>query len=235
MFPFKSSNNRLDPRDEFIGRVVRGRSFVDVGGLWGTVNERVSVAQRYGANSLAMIDVSLAGTALWSLFEERRRALKLPEVRCISGDILTLDKTTLGIHFDVAHCSGVLYHMPNPVLFLAALQRLTKQYLILTSSVTSTRIRNERGSLDIPDGAVVFIPALPPRERSILQSHWEKIATAIGLTTEVEWRPDDFGPWWWLPTVDSLKAMCMAAGFHCEEGAYCWNNNAYTLLLSAMK
>jgi hypothetical protein len=199
------------------------------------VNERASIAHRHGANSLAMIDVSPAGTELWSLFEERRRALKLPDVRCISGDILTLDEAMPGLQFDVVHCSGVLYHMPNPMLFLAALQKLAGRYLILTSSVTSTKIRNKKGVLDIPDGAVLFIPALSTTERAILKFHWEKVATAIGLTTEVEWRPFNFDPWWWLPTVESLKAMCTVAGFHCEDGAYCWNKNAYTLLLSVVK
>jgi hypothetical protein len=33
-----------DPRDVFLGRVARGRTFADVGGLWGVVNEKVSVA-----------------------------------------------------------------------------------------------------------------------------------------------------------------------------------------------
>ena len=32
----------MDLRDDYIRRVVRGRSFADVGGLWGTVNEKVS-------------------------------------------------------------------------------------------------------------------------------------------------------------------------------------------------
>jgi hypothetical protein len=235
MFSFWSANKQSDPRDEFISRVVRGRSFVDVGGLWGTVNERVSIAHQHGANSLAMIDVSPSDGELWSLFEERRRALKLPDVQCVSGDVLTLDKTMPGLRFDVVHCSGVLYHMPDPVLFLAALHRLTTRHLILTSSVTATTIRNKKGVLEMPGGAVLFIPGLQTRERSILKSHWEKITTAVGLTTDSEWNPADFGPWWWLPTVESLKAMCMSAGFRCIDGAYCWNNNAYTLLLSVVK
>ena len=40
----------MDPRDRFIHRVTAGRSFVDVGGLWGTINERVTVLEvRAGA------------------------------------------------------------------------------------------------------------------------------------------------------------------------------------------
>ena len=63
-----------DPRDAFIARVVRGKSFADVGGLWGTVNEKVSVAHAAGAASLAMVDISEWGDR-WNEFETRRRQL----------------------------------------------------------------------------------------------------------------------------------------------------------------
>ena len=49
-----------DVRDTYIRQVVAGKSFADVGGLWGTVNEKVSVAHAYGARALTMIDVSPA-------------------------------------------------------------------------------------------------------------------------------------------------------------------------------
>ena len=42
-----------DIRDVFIRRVATGRSFVDVGALWGTVNEKVSVAKGAGATTMA--------------------------------------------------------------------------------------------------------------------------------------------------------------------------------------
>src|SRR5690606_13047137 len=32
------------PKDAWIQRLVPGKSFIDVGGLWGTVNEKVTVA-----------------------------------------------------------------------------------------------------------------------------------------------------------------------------------------------
>jgi len=63
-----------DLRDDYIGKVVKGKSFADVGGLWVVVNEKVSVAHLHGANELAMIDVSPRGHELWGLFENRRLA-----------------------------------------------------------------------------------------------------------------------------------------------------------------
>ena len=42
-----------DHRDEWIERIVPGKSFVDVGGLWGLVNEKISPGpQRGGDRSL---------------------------------------------------------------------------------------------------------------------------------------------------------------------------------------
>jgi SAM-dependent methyltransferase len=224
-----------DPRDEYIGKVVRGKSFADVGGLWGTVNEKVSVAYRCGARSLTMIDISPPKHELWRLFEDRRQTLGLPEVSCSSGDILALADTFPCPQFDVVHCSGVLYHMPDPMRLLMALRKITREYLVLTSAVTATRVKSDQGALEIPRAAALFIPALQGQERAILRSYWQRFVGegAVGLTCEAaSWQPDDFAPWWWLPTVAALKAMCAAAGFHCQEGARFWNDNAYVQLLS---
>lgn len=54
---------------------------------------------------------------------------------------------------------------------------------------------------------------------------------ALGLTCDAVCDPDDYGPWWWLPTVNALKALCTSAGFTVEAGAYSWNGNAYTVQL----
>jgi SAM-dependent methyltransferase len=209
-----------------------------VGGLWGTVNEKVSVAHKFGASALTMIDVSPLGHELWRLFDERRQALGLPEVQCISADVHTLANTLPVMQFDVVHCSGVLYHSPDPMRLLVSLRKITREYLILASSVTGTRVQGKQGTLQIPQGAVLFIPGLESRDRAILKSYWQQFVgdAALGLTRDIpSWRIDDYGPWWWLPTVGALQAMCQAAGFRSEGGAYLWNGNAYVLLLSVVK
>jgi len=224
-----------DLRDVYIGKVVKGKSFAEVGGLWGTVNEKVSVAHRYGASDLAMIDISLPDSDLWRLFEERRQALRLPEVHCVSSDLVKLAEGASCPRFDVVHCSGILYHIPDPLRFLRALRAVTRESLVLTSVVTAARIANEQGTLEIPRAAALFVPALQERERAILQTYWRRFVgnDALGLTRETTaWRTDDFAPWWWLPTVEALQALCMAAGFERQEGGYTWNNNAYVQLLS---
>ena len=224
-----------DLRDVYLAKVVKGKSFAEVGGLWGTVNEKVSVAHAHGARDLAMIDVSPPESELWRLFEERRQSLRLPEVQCVSNDLVALAESATCPQFDVVHCSGILYHIPDPLRFLRALRAVTRELLVLTSVVTAARITNEQGTLGIPRSAALFVPALQGRERAILQAYWKQIVGdgAIGLTQETKvWNLDDFAPWWWLPTVETLQALCMTAGFDHREGGYTWNKNAYVQLLS---
>ena len=183
-----------------------------------------------------MIDISPADSDLWTLFDERRRTLRLPTVECVSGNILTLAEADPCPQFDVVHCSGILYHMPEPMQFLCALRKITREALVLTSAITATRVEGAGGIIEIPAAAMLCIPALRGREREIVQSYWQGVVGdgAFGLTQELsEWHPEDFAPWWWLPTAEALRAMCEVAGFRYEDGASSWNGNAYTLLLSA--
>jgi len=218
-----------DPRDYFISRVVQGKSFLEVGGLWGIVNEKVSVAHRFGARSLTIIDVTLPDSSLWSSFRSRMLEKGIPDCVAISGDIC---ETSFNEIFDVVHCSGVLYHLPNPLRMLDVLRKVTQEYLILTSAITQEVIKNEAGVYRLPPSGVVFVPALNDNERGILKAYWEKAgAVAYGLTEKVTYAMHDFGPWWWLPTVPALVAMCKAAGFEVVDQELMWNNNALTLLL----
>lgn len=225
-----------DPRDRFLAGVVSGRSFADVGGLWGTVNERVSVAHRLGARSLTMIDAIPEADPFWAAFEERRGKLGVPLVTRVSSDIVRLAEAPNPPLFDVVHCSGVLYHIPEPLRLLLSLKRITREHLVLTSLVARSEYPHAAGPLHVPEAACVFIPALEGAEKEAVANYWQGLVGdgAVGLTREnPTWRLEDFGPWWWLPRPAALRKLCQTAGFSLVETAEFWEGNAYTLLLSA--
>jgi hypothetical protein len=219
-----------DIRDRFIKRVVNGKSFADVGGLWGVINEKVSVAHAAGATSLSMIDFTPPEGELWTHFTDRMKELSIGKYGKISGDICELSDA----HFEVVHCSGVLYHHPTPMTILAALREVTREHLILTSAITQETIRNEEGIYRVAPSGAIFIPALDSRERAILGRYWKDAGAEIdGIHSKIEFSVDEFGPWWWIPTRYTLVAMCRAAGFDVVGEGHSWNNNAYTVLLRA--
>ena len=222
-----------DLRDVYIARVVSGATFADVGGLWGTVSEKVSVAHQYGATSLTMIDVTPADAELWVKFRDRLIKLGVPAAREISRDVCSItERDGLG-PFDVVHCSGVLYHLPHPLLMLTALRRLTRRHLILTSAITPTVIENAQGRYEIPPSGVLFVPALSAHEHAIVKTYWQaQGVSALGLTERCDYRVDEFAPWWWLPTSSALTAMSQAAGFTVQDAGPTWGGKSYTLLLS---
>ncbi|QSR84388.1 methyltransferase domain-containing protein [Methylacidimicrobium sp. B4] len=225
-----------DPRDAFLARVVSGRSFADVGGLWGTVNERVSVAHRLGARALTMIDVAPAEEPRWAAFEERRIQLNLPPVACLSSEVIRLAEGPNPPLFEVVHCSGVLYHIPEPLRLLRALHRITQEHLVLHSLVARGEYALAEGSFRVPDAACLFIPALAGSEQEAVSGHWRRLVAdgAVGLTREnPTWRMNDFGPWWWLPRPSALRMLCQIAGFTVLGDAEGWDGNAMTLLLAA--
>ncbi len=223
-----------DIRDRYIARVVKGKTFAEVGGLWGTVSEKVSVASKYGAVSLTMIDAMPASLHWWEDFHDRMTSLNIANYNCINRDITQIQLAEIGDPYDVVHCAGVLYHHPHPLQILTSLRQITGEYLILTSAITQEVIENERGGYEIPASGVIFIPALGEAERAILTAYWQQHtdgAPILGVIQKAVFDINDFGPWWWLPTASALESMCKVAGFKVLDKGLTWYNNALTLLL----
>jgi hypothetical protein len=227
---------KMDLRDKFIAQVIRDASFADVGGLWGTVNEKVSVAARNGARSLAMIDVSEPASELWTLFRERLLALNIGPCECVCADVCELAASESRPLYDVVHCSGVLYHHPSPLLLLQSLRAITRRHLILTSAITQEVVQNEAGTIRIPPFGSIFIPALDQRERDVLWKHWRDnagVGSCWGISDPVAWNVRDLGPWWWLFTAKVMLAAAESASFRVLDSGPTWNGNAHTALLEA--
>jgi SAM-dependent methyltransferase len=230
-----SQLNSTDIRDQYIARVVQGKTFAEVGGLWGTVNEKISIAHRCDASALTMIDSAPLESEgyLWQAFDARMADLNITNYNCLLKDVCQLQTGDIGQPFDVVHCGGVLYHHPHPMQMLVSLRQITGQYLILTSAITQEVIENEKGRYQIPPSGVIFVPALNQQEVEILRAYWSQfcLVPLLGIEEKVTYRLDNFAPWWWLPTASALKAMCEVAGFEVLESELTWLGNALSLLL----
>lgn len=202
--------------DDLIYQHVLNKTFVDVGPLWETIHEKVSTAHYFKAASVAAIDQWPEEHPLWLAFHERMHKLNVIDYQCYSMNVM--DYTGPG--FDVVYCSGVIYHAADTVGLLKKLRAITKERLILTSTITKKFIANDEGTLTIPDGSALFVPAMSPRQKAILTKEWSDLIgdrPNYGLSGDCVWRADDYYNWWWLFTPEVLDAMCVSCGFHIER------------------
>jgi len=225
-------------KNEWIARLAPGASFVDVGGLWGTLNEKVSVAAKAGARECTMSDIAPQGHSLWTDFDAHCAKLGVSGYRKVTVDIVAPEpEKALGVH-DVVHCSGIIYHLPDPFRMLQNLKRVTRRHLIVTSMVVPERVETPEGALDFGPDAARFVPGLAPGTRRILAAHFDALGLRIGSITaplEEPWMFDDttpnYGPWWWVYSPAFLRSLVQTAGLAVEDECWSWENRSYSFLL----
>lgn len=207
------SDNRDDPRHKFIARVVKDKSFIDIGGLSLGNSERVSVAHRAGARSLALMDVEGPDCPWWDLVRERLRVRGVGECAFISGDVLTYELPM----YDIVFSSGVLYHLPSPLTYLSRLRRITGEYCILASTTVPARIVVDDRELRIPSASAIFVPALDGPERDLFVEWYRRRGRTNIADAEQRFGGHrnfaNYYPNWFLPTVGVMRAMAVSAGF----------------------
>ena len=222
--------------DDVIAELAPGRSFIDVGGLWGTVNERVSVAKLAGATRATMFDLQTPGNEYWRAFEERCAARGVTGYASVHGDLNDDAALEALGRFDLVHCSGVLYHVPSPMQTLEKLARLTGRHLLLGACTVPERIENAAGSLDFSDGRMLFIPALDGQAKAVLAAHYDmhnikllgvNSDAAFGWGAPGAW---DYAPWWWFWSVGTVARMCELAGFRVTRTFEAWPGLAHYLV-----
>lgn len=225
--------------DAAIERLVPGLHFAEVGSLWATNTERVSLALRHGAASATKIDRVPLGHGGWRKLEARLSSLGFPG-RC---NAMSLDLETFPVSrdhglFDFVHCSGVIFHQPNPFQTLLKLRALTRKYLALGSMTVPEVVRTPSGEVDLRGGAMFFGPALHGDAREVLRQHCERMklsARNFEGATPVRWvdasgAPNE-APWWWFWTAETLASMAEAAGFRRLAIHESWPGRAHVILL----
>ena len=223
--------------DDIIRAEVAGARFADIGGLWGIVNEKVTVAARAGAASVTMVDLAVPGHDLWKQFRDHCRERGVSGVEELSGNIEDPSFARKLTPFDVTYCSGVIYHAPNPYRMIECLRSVTRNTLILGSMTVPERISNEAGDLQFGGGQVLSIPAASERERAILTRHFDSLSLEIlniNRPGSYPWvfdnRAFNYEPWWWLWTPETLGRMVEACGFRVRTTIDIWTDRAHAVV-----
>lgn len=179
-----------------VAEYVRGKSFVDAGGMWGVDGENAFAAARAGATRSVVLDI-MAPT---DRFEERRQSTPVEYVQGDITDPTVVEQTGV---VDVVLCSGVLYHHPSPYEILVGLRRICRETLILRTETIP--------EMSLP-GAAVYLPHLAPRD----QQRWLGIAgVSSQLAVGTAFRPEvTYANWFWLMTPSCVKLLLETAGFH---------------------
>lgn len=222
--------------NEWIQQKSKGKTFADVGGLWGTVNERVSMAVKAGASSATMVDIQNLDHELWDKFKSRCAEQEVYDYKCIQADMTDISSVQKLGSFDVVHCSGILYHLPDPLILLQHLRSITNEYLFFGTTTIPEQLTIEEETLVTHGGKVYFIPALNLEQKLFFGKHFSneglKIANING--PEVKWYLEngkpDFGPWWWLFTKEYVLKLLELEGFEVIDVYENWPNKAHMFL-----
>ncbi len=191
-----------DRLPEYIRRHAPGRSFADIGCMWGVNGEYAFIAEEAGATSVKAVDVFGPTPE----FEEKRHA-RGSHVEFVLGDITRLDTLERIGEVDVVFCAGVLYHHPSPFDLLVALRRICRETLILRTST----IPEVRG---LPNAAVYF-PMLDARARKLWNLKSLGLLHQAGISNEFQ-PSEGYGNWFWGLTPSCLESLLETAGFRVD-------------------
>jgi hypothetical protein len=219
-----------DLRDVYIAKVAGGKTFADVGGLWGTNGEKISTASHAGAAKLTMLDILPPENEWWAKFKERMQSMGIRGYECVSADIHVAKLEP----FDVVHSSGILYHLANPAAYLDKLRAIAREYVILTSAIIPTFILNRHGMLRVKESGPLFVPALSEREKKIYTEFYARGDRNIligGVNTDAVFWTGNYSAWWWLLPVTTIRRMCEVCGYEVVEEGPNWGGRAHTFLL----
>jgi hypothetical protein len=196
-----------DVRDRYVAQTVLGKSFADVGGLYEIVKEKVSLARSEGAIRLALIDIEPPSCPWWEQMRTHLLKKKISDCEMISGNVRSISVAP----FDVVYSSGILYHTPSPLDYLAALKQISKEFVILASTILPKRIP---GPIDIsfPPGSVLYVPATPLEYRPQFNAFFATCGRPNIFAQDQEPLQNWYGNWW-LPTSEALLGLCQGVGF----------------------
>lgn len=223
-------------QDRMIRQYCRGLSFIDVGGLWGTLNEKVSVASLAGAKLTAIADMQDFSSDLWQKFRDRCTGLGVTGYREFNANLDDGKFSDTVGRYDFVHCSGIIYHAPSPLYAIAQLRSITVRFLLIGSMVVPEKVGNEVGSIDFGGGMMLFLPGMSDEKRAVMARYFDvsgiKIAHVNANWSDPHWVNGsvNYSPWWWLYSATTLRSMLKVSGFKVlSQGPYWGDRVSYCL------
>ena len=168
--------------------------------MWNVNGAYAFHAYDSGAAAVTGMDITPATAEFHSLNATRNNA-----VRFVQGDIdsqTTLD--AIGPH-DLVFCSGVLYHVPDPIHTIEQLRKICRSTLILDSATIPER--------EEPNAAI-FFPTLDTATRQRLT--FETPHAKVGLDSDFD-TEKGYSNWFWGMTPSCVQALAVVAGFEVVE------------------
>ncbi len=189
----------------YIREYAPGKSFADIGCMWGVNGDFAFAAEEAGASRVVAVDV-FGPTPEFDVKHQARRSA----VQFVLGDVSRAETLARIGAVDVVFCAGVLYHHPSPFDLLVALRRICRETLILRTST----IPEVRG---LPNAAVYF-PMLGARGRELWNLKPLGVLHQAGISSEFQ-PGAGYGNWFWGLTPSCLESLLQTAGFTVEHRA----------------
>ncbi|MBN2119873.1 MAG: methyltransferase domain-containing protein [Candidatus Omnitrophica bacterium] len=188
-----------DIKSDLVKRFAPENTFVDIGCMWRVDGYFSFLAEECGAKKVLAVDIYPESKKF-----EAEKDKRNSKVEFIQGDINNkevLDKVGL---CEAVFCSGVLYHMPNPLHFLSCLRKICTKTLIL-ATVTVPEIKGLKNTS-------VFYPFLSEGQRKF----WN--LGPYNKTADKPYEPgNEYSTWFWGFSPSCVESMLKAAGFEIKE------------------
>jgi hypothetical protein len=188
---------------DYIRDLAPGRTFVDIGCMWGVNGAHAFAAEAAGARSVTAVDVFGPTPEFDAAWRERRSRVRFVLGDCTDRSVIDL----VGAH-QIVFCAGVLYHHPSPFDLLVALRRLCTETLILRSSTIP--------EIDGLPNAAIYFPLLPDEARRTWDLQSLGVLHQAGISARFD-PADGYGNWFWGLTPSCLVSLLQTAGFAIER------------------
>lgn len=192
-------------RHQLVRSLAPGKSFLDVGGMFGINGELGFIAEEAGATRVTLFDAMDPSDAFAERHERTGSRLEF-----VQGDFHDPDVVDFLGQFDVVWCTGVIYHSPNPMQQLLFLRKLATERLVLGTNVIP----------EIPgiEQMCMLYPGVKRDTREAFTRVFGGPERLPGMASEFDTEPlMAYVNMWWGFSPSALRSMLHYSGFTIDD------------------